>query len=138
MSSRTTHSNFLRDLCQFACKGFPVVACTASVFHQLFLFSQARLCFLIATDSHMRRNSFPNNFFFSSLLLSVLSLSPFCSTCHLTASSMPSVSMRFLSASCPLMCCIAIWIAVSSTAGMGIFSQIYCSFLPVHLPGSTH
>jgi hypothetical protein len=43
MSSRTTHSNFLGDRCQFVCTGLSIVACTVSVFHQWFLFLQALL-----------------------------------------------------------------------------------------------
>jgi hypothetical protein len=44
ISSRTTHSNFLEDRCQFVCKGLSIV--------------------LIATDYHMRWDPFHNNFLF--------------------------------------------------------------------------
>jgi hypothetical protein len=47
-----------------------------------------------------------------------------------------SVGMSFPSAFCPVKCCIAIWIAVSFTAEMGISSVIISSLYVSRLPKS--
>jgi hypothetical protein len=99
MSSRTTYSNFLGDLCQFVWKALSVVACTASGVP----FFCKHVCFLIATDSHNGRNPFHNNFLFRRFILSCFSYYPcrhFVSTIAFQCPSAvsESVSMRFLSA----------------------------------------